>query len=208
MRPSNITLILLLIKTMLNQVIKKTSLVIWCLILWNGLICFKEERVLIVDLSKSRGNFHSYNHKVIYTTIIKNSQGGYKYKMGIQCYRLQLNVDYTFCIEILNTDYLLLHKARISVDKSTSEGSTTGNVLVRKFSHRYVNSKNSVEFMYYHRVILNFKKKAATPLYSLIFLLILKRMELTWITILQIEQEITSSLTVFWGVAPRVGGAP
>ena len=208
MRPSNITLILLLIKTMLNQVIKKTSLVIWCLILWNGLICFKEERVLIVDLSKSRGNFHSYNHKVIYTTIIKNSQGGCKYKMGIQCYRLQLNVDYTFCIEILNTDYLLLHKARISVDKSTSEGSTTGNVLVRKFSHRYVNSKNSVEFMYYHRVILNFKKTAATPLYSLIFLLILKRMELTWITILQIEQEITSSLTVFWGVAPRVGGAP
>ena len=204
MRPSNITLILLLIKTMLNQVIKKTSLVIWCLILWNGLICFKEETVLIVDLSKSQGNFHSYNHKVIYTTIIKNSKGGYKYKMGIQCYRLQLNVDYTLCIEILNTDYLLLHKARISVDKSTSEGSTIGNVLVRKFSHRYVNSKNSVEFMYYHRVILNFKKTAAT----LIFLLILKRMELTWITILQIGQEITSSLTVFWGVAQRVGGAP
>ena len=204
MRPSNITLILLLIKTMLNQVIKKTSLVIWCLILWNGLICFKEETVLIVDLSKSQGNFHSYNHKVIYTTIIKNSQGGYKYKMGIQCYRLQLNVDCTLCIEILNTDHLLLHKARSSVDKSTSEGSTIGNVLVRKFSHRYVNSKNSVEFMYYHRVILNFKKTAAT----LIFLLILKRMELTWITILQIEQEITSSLTVFWGVAPRVGGAP
>ena len=204
MRPSNITLILLLIKTMLNQVIKKTNLVIWCLILWNGLICFKEETVLIVDLSKSQGNFHSYNHKVIYTTIIKNSKGGYKYKMGIQCYRLQLNVDYTLCIEILNTDYLLLHKARISVDKSTSEGSTIGNVLVRKFSHRYVNSKNSVEFMYYHRVILNFKKTAAT----LIFLLILKRMELTWITILQIGQEITSSLTVFWGVAQRVGGAP
>ena len=204
MRPSNITLILLLIKTMLNQVIKKTSLVIWCLILWNGLICFKEETVLIVDLSKSQGNFHSYNHKVIYTTIIKNSKGGYKYKMGIQCYRLQLNVDYTLCIEILNTDYLLLHKARISVDKSTSEGSTIGNVLVRKFSHRYVNSKTSVEFMYYHRVILNFKKTAAT----LIFLLILKRMELTWITILQIGQEITSSLTVFWGVAQRVGGAP
>ena len=204
MRPSNITLILLLIKTMLNQVIKKTSLVIWCLILWNGLICFKEETVLIVDLSKSQGNFHSYNHKVIYTTIIKNSKGGYKYKMGIQCYRLQLNVDYTLCIEILNTDYLLLHKARISVDKSTSEGSTIGNVLVRKFSHRYVNSKNSVEFMYYHRVILNFKKTAAT----LIFLLILKRMELTWITILQIAQEITSSLTVFWGVGQRVGGVP
>ena len=29
----------------------------------------------IADLSPSQGNFHSYNHKVIYTTIIKNSQG-------------------------------------------------------------------------------------------------------------------------------------
>ena len=32
----------------------------------------------IADLSPSQGNFHTYNHKVIYTTIIKNSQGGYK----------------------------------------------------------------------------------------------------------------------------------
>ena len=48
---------------------------------------------------------------------------------------------------VLKFDYLLLHKASISVDKSTSEGSTIGNVLVRKFSHRYVNSKNSVEFV-------------------------------------------------------------
>ena len=37
----------------------------------------------IADLSPSQGNFHTYNHKVIYTTIIKNSQGGYKYKMAI-----------------------------------------------------------------------------------------------------------------------------
>lgn len=86
----------------------------------------------IAHLSKSRGNFHSYNRKVIYTTITKNSQGGYSYKMGNQCFRLQLNVDYTLCIEILNTDCLLWHKARISVDKSTSQGLTIGNVSVRK----------------------------------------------------------------------------
>ena len=36
----------------------------------------------IAGLSPSKGNFHTYNHKVIYTTIIKNSQGGYKYKMS------------------------------------------------------------------------------------------------------------------------------
>ena len=46
------------------------------------------------DLSPSQGNFHPYNHKVIYTTVIKNSQGGYKYKMAINFYTLLLNVDY------------------------------------------------------------------------------------------------------------------
>ena len=37
----------------------------------------------IDDLSPDKSNFHSYNHKVIYITINKNSQGGYIYKMGI-----------------------------------------------------------------------------------------------------------------------------
>lgn len=87
----------------------------------------------IADLSKSKGNFHSYNEKVIYTTIIKNSQGGYRYKMVIQCHRLQINVDYTLCIEIVNTDYQLWHKARISIDKTTSQGLTIGSVSVGKF---------------------------------------------------------------------------
>ena len=72
----------------------------------------------IADLSPEQGNIHSYNHKVIYTAIIKNSQGGYKYKMGIQCFRLTKEVDYTLCIEILITVYPLWHKSSISIDKT------------------------------------------------------------------------------------------
>ena len=65
----------------------------------------------IGDLSPSKGNFHNYNHKVIFVTINKSSQGGYKYKMGINFYRLTANADYTLCLEILNTDYQLWHKS-------------------------------------------------------------------------------------------------
>ena len=86
----------------------------------------------IADLSPEQGNIHSYNHKVIYTTMIKNSQGGYRYKMGIQCFRLTKDVDYTLCIEILITDYHLWHKSRMSIDKSTSQGFTIGDVFVKK----------------------------------------------------------------------------
>ena len=52
----------------------------------------------IADLSPSQGNFHTYNHKAIYTTIIKHSQGSYKYKMGINLYTLTGNTDHTLCL--------------------------------------------------------------------------------------------------------------
>ena len=112
----------------------------------------------IDNLPPSKGNFHDYNHKVLYTTIYKNSQGGYKYKMGINFYRLSANADYTLCLEILNTDYQLWHKSQISVDKGTSTGLSIGNVSVRKLSHRYSDSKGQAQFMYYHRIIVNFRK--------------------------------------------------
>ena len=112
----------------------------------------------IGDLSPSKSNFHNYNHKVIFITINKNSQGGYKYKMGINFYRLTANADYTLCLEILNTDYQLWHKSQITVDKGTSTGLSIGNVSVRKLSHRYSDSKGQTQFMYYHRVVVNFRK--------------------------------------------------
>ena len=112
----------------------------------------------IGDLPPSKGNFHNYNHKVIYITINKNSQGGYNYKMGINFYRLTANTDYTLCLELLNTDYQLWHKSQISVDKGTSTGLSIGNVTVRKLSHSYNDTNGNVQFMYYHRVIINFRK--------------------------------------------------
>ena len=112
----------------------------------------------IDDLLPSQGNFHDYNHKVLYTTIIKNSQGGYMYKMGINIYRLPANTDYILCLEILNRNYQLWHKSQISVDKGTSQGLTIGNVSIRKYSHRYTTSSNKVDFMYYHRIKVNFRK--------------------------------------------------
>ena len=112
----------------------------------------------IGDLSPSKGNFHDYNHKVLFMSIIKNRQGQYKYKMGINFYRLTANTDYTLCLEILNTDYNLWNKPQISVDKGTSTGLSIGNISVKKLSHRYTDSKVKTKIMYYHRIIVNFRK--------------------------------------------------
>ena len=109
-------------------------------------------------LTPSQGNFHNYNHKVIYYSINKNSQGGYNYKMGMNFYRLQANTDYTLCLELLNTEYLLWHKSQITVDKGSSSGISLGNVIVKKLSHRYTASGNQTKFMYYYKVLINFRK--------------------------------------------------
>ena len=124
----------------------------------------------IGDLSPSNGNFHNYNHKVIFVTIKKNSQGGYKYKMGVNFYRLTANNYFPLCLEILNTDYHLWHKSQISVDRGTSTGLNIENVSVKKLSHRYINNAGSVQFMYYHRIIVNFKKLTSGNKFFLHFL--------------------------------------
>ena len=112
----------------------------------------------ITYLPTLKGNFHEYNTRVLYTNILKNFQGGYKYKMGLNFYRLVGGADYTLCLEILNTDYQLWHKTQISVDDNTSQGLKLGNVSVKKLQHSFTDSKNQTQFMYYHRVIINFKK--------------------------------------------------
>ena len=112
----------------------------------------------IADLSTKKGNFHDYNHKVLYMNILKNFQGGYKYKMGLNFYRLVGGADYTLCLEILNIDYQLWHKTQISVDDNSSQGLQLGNISVKKLQHRFIDSLNHTQFMYYHRVIINFKK--------------------------------------------------
>ena len=113
----------------------------------------------IGELSPSKGNFHDYNHKVIYMTILKNGLfQKYKYKMGINFYRLTANTEYTLCLEILNADYNLWNNTKISVDKGTSKGLSIGNVIVKKLSHKYTVSTRKTKTMYYHRIIVNFRK--------------------------------------------------
>ena len=95
----------------------------------------------IANLSTSKGNFHSNNKKVIYTTIKKTLKAdtGTKWEFNVtDCKKI---VDYALCIEILNSDYQLWHTSIVSTDKSTSQGLTIGNVSVRRFNHGYVDSK-------------------------------------------------------------------
>ena len=112
----------------------------------------------IDDLPPNKGNFHDYNHKVIYLTIYKRPSQGYIFKMGINFYRLVRNTDYTLCLELINTNSTLWNKSQISIDKGKSRGLSIGNVSIKKLYHSYTDSSGKTATIYYHRIIVNFRK--------------------------------------------------
>ena len=121
----------------------------------------------IDNLMPQDGNYHQYNHKVLYTTIIKDKQGGYSYKMGINCYQLDKDKDYTLCIEILNSDYQLWHKSVATINKTTSKGVSVAGFTVQKFSHQYTNSGGNTAYKYYIKIMVNFQKTVSGTYSSL-----------------------------------------
>ena len=112
----------------------------------------------IDDLPPNKGNFHDYNHKVIYLSLFERLTHGYIFKMGINFFRLARNTDFTLCLELINTNSTLWNESKISVDKGTSTGLTIGNVIIKKLSHRYTDSRGKTATIYYHRIIVNFRK--------------------------------------------------
>ena len=66
----------------------------------------------------------------------------------------------------MNVDYQLRHKWKISIDKATSKRLTIGNEEVKKFSRRYIDSSNNVDYIYYNKRIVNFRKTEADPLFQ------------------------------------------
>ena len=91
-------------------------------------------------------------------SIYKGTRYKYKFKMGMNFYRLNGNTDYTLCLELLNTNHTLWNDTQINVDKENSTGLTIGNVNVSKHTHSFTDSKGQSQFMYYHRIIVNFRK--------------------------------------------------
>ena len=91
----------------------------------------------IGDLSPSKGNFHDYNHKVIFMTIIKNSEGKYKYKTGINFFRLAANTEYRAALKhgIRNPETETESRKRKRKRKRKQKRNTESNINDRKLKN-------------------------------------------------------------------------
>ena len=89
------------------------------------------------DLQPHEGNYHTYNHKVLFLTIKKNAQGGYNWEMGLNMFTLDANKDYTMCLELLIGDYQLWHKANAAINTVGSTDVSVSHYDSKKFTQIY-----------------------------------------------------------------------
>ena len=59
------------------------------LLYWTDLLTTSIALNSTGDLEATSGNYHTYNKKVIFASIRENSEGGYQWRLAIECYPLQ-----------------------------------------------------------------------------------------------------------------------
>ena len=104
-------------------------------------------------------------------------------------------------MEILNTDHTLWNKTQISVDKGSSTGLALVNVSVSKLYHSYQDASNQQKFMYYHKIIVNFKKLAAGNRF---FLHILVNIPLTGNNLIMYPRQFSGVYIITYGIVGTV----
>ena len=127
---------------------------------WTDLQADSFNITKIDNLMPQDGNYHQYNYKVLYTTIIKDQQGGYFYKMGINCYQL---IRIKIILSLLKSSIQITNYGTNQLLQLVKPGRRGYQLLVL----RYTNSNGNVEYMYYIKIIVNFQKTVANLFYIL-----------------------------------------
>ena len=107
-----------------------------------------------LDLSESP---HSWNKRVLSITPLKDDGNNYQFRLGIQCFPLDNNQEYTLSIEMYNKDYETWNRQLTYINADTA---WIESYHTQKFQHHY--QENGV--IYYTKTLIRFKKTStSTP---------------------------------------------
>ena len=107
-----------------------------------------------LDLSESP---HSWNKRVLSITLLKDDGNNYQFRLGIQCFPLDNNQEYTLSIEMYNKDYETWNRQLTYINADTA---WIESYHTQKFQHHY--QENGV--IYYTKTLIRFKKTStSTP---------------------------------------------
>ena len=98
---------------------------------------------------------HSWNKTVLNITPVK-SRSNYRFRLGLQMYRLKTNESYSLVIELLNRDYETWQRQQTFINLS---GLTIETFNTNKYQYQYGSSGD----LYYTKSLLTFKKTSSSP---------------------------------------------
>ena len=98
---------------------------------------------------------HSWDKKVFNITPVKNGRN-YRFRLGLQMFRMKTNETYSLIVELYNRDYKTWQRQETYVNGT---GMWVINHNTTKFQHRYGSSGD----LYYSKTLINFKKTSSSP---------------------------------------------
>ena len=106
----------------------------------------------INDLAESP---HSWDKKVLNITPVKNGNN-YRFRVGLQMFRMKTNEQYSLVVELYNRDYTTWERQQTFVNGTGMwvEGNNT-----TKYRYHYGNSST----LYYSKTLIRFKKTSSSP---------------------------------------------
>ena len=104
------------------------------------------------DLAESP---HSWDKKVLNISPIKHS-GNYRFRLGLQMFRMKTNEPYSLIVELYNRDYITWEKQQTFVNET---GMWVRDSNTTKYQYHYGVSNT----LYYTKTLIKFKQTSSSP---------------------------------------------
>ena len=116
-----------------------------------------EYNIKVLSFSDMTESPHSWNKRILNITPLKDDDNNYRFRLGIQCFSLENNKEYTLAIELYNKDYETWNKQSTFVNADTA---WIESYHTQKFQHHYQENSD----IYYTKTLIKFKKTStSTP---------------------------------------------
>ena len=116
-----------------------------------------EYSIKVLNFSDMIESPHYWNKRILNITPLKDENNNYRFRLGIQCFSLENNEEYTLAIELYNKDYKTWNRQLTYINADTA---WIESYHTQKFQHHY--QENGV--IYYTKTLIRLKKTStSTP---------------------------------------------
>ena len=117
--------------------------------------CSTEYNVKVGSFSDLPESPHSWDKKVLNISPIK-SGSNYRFRLGLEMFRMKTNESYSLIVELLNRDYETWQRQKTFVDG-------TGMWVISNNTSKYQHHYGSSNTLYYTKTLIKFNKTSSSP---------------------------------------------